>query len=78
MAMLSTADNPFNPFTQFDEWNSWDESHGYFTNAYLGRIARTSNNLSPKEYEDEINRAINEILEYNLTGNYIKVEPETA
>ncbi|MDT3386819.1 MAG: hypothetical protein LIR46_03495 [Bacteroidota bacterium] len=74
VVMLSTSDNPFNPFTNFDDWYQWDERNGYHTTSYLGRIVRTSPYLSPQEQEDENERAINEILQYNLTGNYIKVE----
>lgn len=75
--MLTTEDNPFNPFTEFEEWNSWDERNGYFTLAYLGRIARTSPYLTPKEIKEETERAIDEILSFNLTGNYKKVTMDT-
>ena len=71
--MLTTADNPFDPFNNFDEWYEWDERNGYRTTSYLGRIARTSPHLTPKENDDEIERAINEILFFDLTGNYKKV-----
>jgi len=73
IAMLSTSDNPFNPFTNFEEWYEYDERNNYHSTSYLGRIARLSPNLTNKEYEDEVERAIDEIIKYNLTGNYIKV-----
>lgn len=78
IAMLTTSDNPFNPFKQFDEWREWDERNGYFTLSYLGRIAKTSPALSPKENEEENERAIDEIVSYNLTGNYEKVLMDTG
>ena len=71
--MLTTSDNPYNPFTHFDEWDAWDRSHGYFTNAYLARIAITSPELSPAQSQRAVNDAIDEIVEFNLTGNYVKV-----
>jgi hypothetical protein len=45
-SMLTTIDNPFNPFTQFDEWNAFDTQQGYYTCAYLARIAKVSDELS--------------------------------
>lgn len=76
VSMVTTSDNPFDYFKDFNEWKAWDERNNYFTLNYLARIARTSPELSPKEYNDEINRAVDEIVAYNLTGNYIKVTSE--
>ena len=73
VCMLTTIDNPFNPFTQFDDWNKFDEQHGYYTNGYLARIAHTSDELSDADYTAEIERAIDEICEYNVLGIYRKV-----
>lgn len=72
--MLTTTDNPFNPFTQFDDWFLYDESKGYHTCSYLARIARTSSELSDLENENEIARAINEIVSFNILGIYKKVQ----
>lgn len=77
VAMLSTKDNPYSPFTQFDDWRAFDEEKGYYTCAYLARIARTSNDLSDEENEEEIESAIDEICKLNLTGNYIKLYEDT-
>ena len=71
--MLTTEDNPFNPFTDFDNWYAFDVSNGYNTCGYLARIAKSSDELSDLEQRIEINNAIDEILSFNLTGNYIKV-----
>ena len=76
VSMITTSDNPFDYFKDFDEWKAWDERHNYFTLNYLARIARTTPQLTPKEYYDEINRAVDEILDFNLTGNYVKVTAE--
>lgn len=72
-AMLTTADNPNNPFTNFDEWYAFDTSMGYHTCAYLDRVTRTSDELSEEEQALAIEKAINKIIELNLTGNYLKV-----
>ena len=71
--MLTTKDNPYSPFTQFDEWNAWDMSHGYNTCAYLARISKDSPDLSPSQMERSVEDAIDEIVYFNLTGNYVKV-----
>lgn len=72
-SMLTTLDNPYNPFTQYDDWHAFDAQKGYHTPEYLARIVVTSDALSP-EYQDEaIEEAIAEIVQYNLTGNYVRV-----
>jgi hypothetical protein len=84
--MLTTSDNPWSPFTQFREWYTWDITNGwhlnpdgsvglgYCTASYLARIAKTSEENSPAQYNRAIFDAINEIVdEFNLTGNYVKV-----
>ena len=64
--MLTTVDNPFDPFEQFTSWFMFDEEKGYHTCSYLGRIARTSDQLSEEENELENERAIDEILKYDF------------
>ncbi len=71
--MLSTTDNPYNPFTQWDEWYRWDEQKGYHTCGYLARIAISSDELSQHDQDLAIEMAIDEILKYNIYGNYVRV-----
>jgi hypothetical protein len=73
--MLSTSDNPFNPYEQWDSWYKWDILHGYDSCGYLARIAQTYDTMTPYEIARENERAIDEIIKFNLTGNYIKVFP---
>lgn len=71
---LTTKDNPYNPFDDFTQWFLFDTEKGYNTCGYLARIANTSDDsLSEKENEAEIEHAIDEILKYDFTGNYVKV-----
>ena len=72
-AMLSTIDNPFNPFLDFDNWYNYDVSHGYNSSAYLMRIAKPSDSLSDELNADEIERAIDEIVDVNINGLFFKV-----
>ena len=72
--MLTTIDNPFDPIKQFDQWFMFDVEKGYNSSAYLARIARTSEQLSDYENESEIERAIDEIIEYDFMHMYKKVK----
>lgn len=71
--MLTTFDNPYNPFEQFISWFLFDIEKGYNSCAYLGRIARTSDQLSEEENNLEIERAIDEIIKYDFRNIYKKV-----
>ena len=75
---LTTVDNPYNPFEQFLSWFLFDEEKGYHSSAYLGRIARTSDQLSDEENNQEIERAIDEIIKYDFTNTYRKVKEKVA
>ena len=75
---LTTVDNPYNPFEQFLSWFLFDEEKGYHSSAYLGRIARTSDQLSDEENNQEIERAIDEIIKYDFTNIYRKVIQQVA
>lgn len=72
--MLSTSDNPFNPFTEWDQWFAFDARLGYHTPSYLARVVRSSSELSESDQLVAINDGIDEIIQFNLTGNYIKVK----
>ncbi|MBO7449705.1 MAG: hypothetical protein J6U54_04990 [Clostridiales bacterium] len=85
MYMITTTDNPYDPRTHMDEWFAWDITHGwhiesdgsihlgYYTSAYLDKVANTTDELTPAIYWHAINQAIDEILEFDLTGKYIKL-----
>ena len=71
--MLTTVDNPFNPFEQFTSWWLFDIEKGYNSCSRLMRIANLSDDLSSKEEEIEIERAIDEIIQYDCLNIYKKV-----
>lgn len=73
---LTTTDNPYDPFTQFDAWYRFDEDKGYHSCAYLARIARTSDQLSPTENDQVIERAIDDIIKYSPLKIYKKVQAD--
>lgn len=71
--MLTTFDNPYDPFEQFSQWFLFDVEKGYNSSFILGRIARTSEQLSDEENNEEIERAIDEIIKYDFMNIYKKV-----
>lgn len=71
---LTTIDNPYDPFTQFDSWLLFDSEKGYNSCGYLARIAADSDALSEKENEQEVERAIDEIIANDFLGIYKKVK----
>ena len=73
---ITTTDKPFDPIDQFDEWYQYDEEKGYHTCSYLGRVARTSDQLSDQENYDEIKRAIDQIIKNNFMNMYLRVEKD--
>ena len=72
--MLTTIDNPFDPFEEFTSWFLFDVEKGYNTCSRLARIANISDELSEKEVDEEIERAIDEIIKYDFMNIYKKVE----
>ena len=74
--MLTTIDNPFDPFEQFTSWFLFDVEKGYNTCSRLARIANISDELSEKEVDEEIERAIDEIIKYDFMNIYKKVKRE--
>lgn len=73
---LTTNDNPFDPFEDFTSWFGYDTEKGYNSCGYLGRIARTSDQLSEEENNKEVERAIDEIIKYDFMNIYKKVTKE--
>lgn len=76
--MLTTTDNPFNPFTQFDEWNAYDLKEGWFTLSYLGRVVKSSDELSESDQHKAFELGVQEILDNDAFGVYVRVTAETA
>ena len=70
--MLTTFDNPFDPFEEFTSWFLFDIEKGYNTCSYLGRVANITSSMTQKEEDEEIERAIDEILSLNPVGFYKK------
>lgn len=71
--MLTTIDNPFDPFDQFDAWFEYDRSLGYDSCSLLARVAQSSSALSDKDENFLIEQAMQEIVDNDPLGVYVKV-----
>ena len=74
--MLTTIDNPFDPFEQFTSWFLFDTAKKYNSSSRLARIAHLSDDMTEKEVNEEIERAIDEIIKYDPFNMYKKVRRE--
>ena len=75
---ITTIDNPWNPFTQFPKWWEHDHEFGYNSLETVAHFAKTSTELEPEYYNDEISDAIDLILEVNPFGLHIKIYEDEA
>lgn len=75
-SMLSTIDNPYNPFDEYRRWYEFDTRLGYNTAAFLARLTFTSYELSEVDQALAVENAVDEAVEENVLGLYIKVTKE--
>lgn len=76
--MLTTIDNPFDPFEQFTSWNLFDIEKGYNTCSRLARFVNFTDDMTQKEENEEVERAIDEIIKYDVLDVYKKVKRSTG
>lgn len=69
---LTTIDNPYDPFEQFDSWLMFDMEKGYNSCERLARVAQLTNDMTQKEIDEEIERAIDQIIKYDILNIYQK------
>ena len=75
--MLTTFDNPFDYFEDFHQWFYYDISKGHNCCGLLARIANLEDDMTQKERDTEIERAIDEIIEHDFMNLYKKVSKTT-
>lgn len=76
--LLTTVDNPFDPYEEFTSWWQFDVEKGYNSCGYLARTAKLNDEMTQIELDKEVERAIDEILQYDFMGIYMKVTKEAA
>ena len=74
--MLTTKDNPYDPFEYFTSLFMKKKKKGYNTCGKLMRIAKVSNDMSEVEYNKEVDRAIDRIIELDFLDIFKKTEKE--
>ena len=81
--MLTTIDNPYNPFDNFEQWYMFDELQARRENrptccSYLARVDCSSDEVSEAEQRQTMNDIIDEIVQLNLSGKFIKITRSEA
>ena len=76
-ANITTIDNPFDPFDDSTDWMMFDIEKGYYTCAKLGRLVKLTDDMTEKEELEEIERAIDRLIELDPLDIYKKVIRET-
>lgn len=74
--MLTTFDNPFDPFDDFTSWFMFDVEKGYDSCSKLARLTNTSEDMTTIEESEEIERAIDRLIEIDPLDLYKKVVRE--
>lgn len=72
---LTTSDNPYNPYLDYDEWYLYDLAKGYSTCERIARIAKTSYQVSDEINSDEIENAIDQLVDtgaISKDGEFVK------
>lgn len=77
-SMLTTEDNPHNPFTEYDKWWKFDFDKGYNTPGVLASVASVSEELSDADYDLAVEQAMQDLLDLDPLGIYIRVTPQNA
>lgn len=73
---ITTIDNPFNPFDDFTSWLMFDTEKGYYSSSKLARLTKLTDDMTEKEESEEIERAVDRLIEIDPLDIYIKVVKE--
>lgn len=73
---LSTVDNPYNPFTEWKDWLNYDLVNHIDSCAVLARHVFLSDAMTDEENAIAVEKAIDDIVATDPTGQFIKVVEE--
>lgn len=73
---VTTVDNPFNPFDDFSSWFMFDTEKGYYTSSKLARLTHLEDDMTQKEENEEVERAVDELISIDPLDMYIKIVRE--
>ena len=74
---ISTFDNPYDPFENFDEWYRYDCDKGYGSCQILANLTEVFEGMTPKEFNEEMERGIDQLLIADPVNLYTKVVRES-
>ena len=74
--MITTVDNPFDPFNDYENWLLFDAEKGYYSPSKLARLIKDEEGMTEQEEFEEIERAIDRLIEIDPLDMYIKVTRE--
>ena len=74
--MITTFDNPFDPFEQFTLWDLFDKDKGYNSWERVVKLANFTDDMSLKEEDEEIERAIDRLISIDPLNMWKKVKKE--
>lgn len=70
---ITTIDNPFDPFDDFASWFMFDVEKGYYTSSKVARLTKLTDDMTEKEENEEVERAIDRLIEIDPLDIYIKL-----
>lgn len=73
---ITTVDNPFDPIEDFASWFDFDIEKGYYTCSKLARISNVTDEMTEIEENEEVERAIDRLIEIDPLDLYRKVIKE--
>ena len=73
---ITTIDNPFDPFDDFTSWFMFDTEKGYYTSSKIARLTNLTDDMTEKEENEEVERAIDRLIEIDPLDIYIKIVRE--
>lgn len=73
---ITTFDNPYDPADEFDNWLRFDRVHGYGTLEFFARLTNFGDESSESSQDEDIEAAIDTILELDGSGFYKKLVRE--
>ena len=73
---ITTIDNPFDPFDDYLSWFLFDIEKGYYTSSKIGRLTKLTDDMTEKEENEEVERAIDELISVDPLDLYIKIVRE--
>ncbi len=74
--MITTFDNPFDPFEQFTLWDLFDKDKGYNSWERVVKLANFTDDMSLKEEDEEIERAIDKLISIDPLNMWKKLKKE--